>query len=132
MVFFLTGLESDADHDEVEEFNQLHVRFGELRCQVLGVVKATAREVREFCDDRGITVPLLADAGGEMIRDFDAHTPEGRARRVTVVADRHGTVVRVEDPAPPNGHAEAMLEVVRAVREGSLPDPEEAAPESPS
>lgn len=119
-MFFLPGVDEAADRDEIDEYDRLLSEFGAHRAQVLGVVKATARDLRELSDSRGLAVPLLADAGGDMARDYGVMEPNGDLRRVTILADENGEVVRRFDPAPPDGQAAATLAAMRALGSGHL------------
>lgn len=116
VMVFLPGLHDTADLDELAEFDRIHSEFGEERVQVLGVVKATAKHVRDTAEEHGFTIPVLADASGEIISSFEVNEPDGSAKRATVIVDRSGTVAKVFDHAPPSGHAAAVLEAVRELK----------------
>lgn len=120
VIFFLPGVESEADIAQIHEYDGLLREFGSERSQVLGVVKETARRLRALSDERGLNLPLLADAGGEMITAFGVDGPDGRARRVTFVIDKEGTIVRRFDPAPPDDQAITMLNAVKELRDGRI------------
>lgn len=64
----------------------------------------------------GLSLPLLADAGGEMARQFGVTEPDGSVHRATFVVDRHGKVVRRFDPASASKQAPDMLKAVRALK----------------
>jgi peroxiredoxin Q/BCP len=116
VIFFLPDPESDPDRSLLHEYNRFLREFGEETSQVLGVAKVTARRARELSDEMGLSLPLLADAGGEMARAFDAVDPNGALRRATFVVDLHGKVVRRFDPASPSKQAPDMLEAIRALK----------------
>lgn len=120
VVFFLPSVTSPADRDVIREYDEHLKDFADARVQVLGVVKETARRLRSLGDQMGLELPLLADAGGDMIRDFEAQAPDGSARRVTVLSDRHGRILRRFDPSPP-GQAAAILSAIRAMPLDELP-----------
>jgi peroxiredoxin Q/BCP len=120
VIFFLPGIDEPVDRDQIRRYDELLSEFGRERSQPLGVARATARELRDLSDEMGLRIPLLADAGGEMARDFDVLDPDGAPRRVTVLGDTDGRVVRVFDPASPDGQADAMLTAVRELDRGEL------------
>lgn len=74
----------------LEEMDRRHKEFGDQRAQLLAVMKATARQVREMADEHGLSVPILADASGAMARDYDA----SHLTAAAVVADKEGNVHR--------------------------------------
>ena len=102
--------------------------FGSERSQILVVMSLTARETRELADERGLAVPILADASGSMARDFSV---SDAGRPVAVVADKTGGLVRRFDPLPddedPEEVVEALLYAVRAIGSGAL-SPEDHDP----
>lgn len=116
VIFFLPDPDSDADRSLLDEYDRLLKDFGEETSQVLGVAKLTARQARDLSDEMGLSLPVLADAGGEMARQFDVVDPDGFPRRATFVVDRHGRVVRRFDPASPAKQAPDMLEAIRALK----------------
>jgi peroxiredoxin len=96
------------------------------------VTAKTAREVRNYAEDNGISLPILADPGREMARAFEADGGDA-VRSVTVFADTEGVVVRRFDPAPADGQAEALLAAVRAHGSGHIaPEPADTIDEHPS
>lgn len=114
VLLFLPDLTSPGGLVTLSELAGLHKSFGDQRCQVLAVVKATPRQVREFAAATDLTIPILADAGGAMIRDFglaDGYT--GQALPAVVVADRHGQVVHRSEP--PELDADGILALVRGL-----------------
>jgi peroxiredoxin len=104
------------------EVNERLKDFGAERSQILVVMSLTARGTRELADERGLAVPVLADASGSMARDFGVG--DAAWRPVAVVADRAGGLVRRFDPMPddedPQEVIEALLYAVRAIGSGAL------------
>lgn len=105
----------------LEEMDRRHKDFGAERAQILAVMKATARQVREIADERGFSVPILADASGAMARDYEA---AGSGHPVAIVADRDGRVKRRftdflegNDPEPA---VESLLYTIRAIGTNTL------------
>lgn len=132
VIFFLPGLDSEVDRAEVLDFDRMLSDFGTERSQVLGVVKETARRVREIADEMDLHIPVLADAGGEMIASFGVDEPDGRARRATFVVDVDGRIVRRFDPAPPDEQAHTMLTAIRALKAGEIDAQDGTAEEPPA
>lgn len=120
VIFFLPGIEDPVDRAQIRRYDELLSDFGRERSQPLGVARATARSLRDLSDEMDLQIPLLADAGGEMSRDFDVLDPDGRPRRVTVLADADGKVVRWFEPASAEGQADAMLNAVRELERGEI------------
>ncbi len=93
--------------------------FGAERSQVLAVVKETARTVRDIAEERGLAIPILADASGAMARDFDAGETENA---VAVVADEEGRIKRrfapFFDGSDPTPAVESLLNTIKADRDG--------------
>ena len=111
----------------LEEMDRRHKDFGVERAQLLAVMRATAREVRDLADDHELSVPILADASGAMARDYDAAES---AHPVAVVADKQGNVKRrftnFLDDNDPEPAVESILYTVRALGTNTLdPDGEE-------
>lgn len=131
VIFFLPGVDDDVDRDQILSYDSLLKEFGTERSQALGVTKETARTLRDLADDLGLGVPLLADAAGEMARQFDVDDPDGRPRRVTFLADKEGVVVRRIDPAPPDGQAASMLAAVKELAQGEIGAPRRDQLEEP-
>jgi peroxiredoxin len=114
-IFFVIDVDSEDDRRLILQYDRLLSQFGSEAAQVLGVARATARELRELADELGLAIPLLADAASNMARDFGAAGPDGHIRRVTVVADKTGAIVRRLDPAPLEGQPELVLAAVRGL-----------------
>lgn len=95
--------------------------FGSERSQILVVMSLTARETRELSDERGLAVPVLADASRAMASDFEAINDAGLP--VAVIADKTARLVRRFDPLPdeePEEVVDALLYAVRAIGSGTL------------
>ena len=128
MVFVFLDQESSRDLDLLENLNSHLKDFGSERAQVLVVLRVTARRARELADERGMAIPILADASGAMARDFDADDGSSN-RSVAIVADKDGRVVRRFDPISAEDDAsevtKALLYAVRALGSGALEGPGE-------
>jgi peroxiredoxin len=101
--------------DLLEELDRRLRDFGAERSQALAVVKETARSVRELAEERGLAVPILADASGSMARDFGAAEAD---HAVALVADAEGRIKRRFDPffdgTDPTPAVESLLNTIRA------------------
>lgn len=111
---FVPDPESPDGISIIEELNRRLKDFGSERSQVLTVAKKTARSVRDIADDRGLAIPILADASGAMARDFEADADEV----VAVVADADGNIeARFEpffDGTDPKPAVEELLAAIKA------------------
>lgn len=110
---FVSDPQSLEGDSIIEELDRRLKDFGSERSQVLVVSRLTARGAREVADDRGLAIPILADASGAMARDFDADTES----IVAVVADKAGSIETRFDPffdgADPQSAVEQLLEAIR-------------------
>lgn len=121
VLVFLSDLESEEDRRTLSAFDDRLGDFGAERSQVFAVVKETARAVRDYADSHQMSMPILADASGSMIRDYETDDDEGNPRRVVVVADKTGELVRRFDPIPIDGDmVERALETVRGIKAGAV------------
>jgi peroxiredoxin len=112
VVFFVPDVETEAARDEIDAWSEHLVDFGHLRVQVLGIVPATPREVRDAAREWGWVVPLLADEGHLIAHELGI-TSEG-AGAPTLVADRNGRVVEiVARDIDGAAHAKAVLDVAQ-------------------
>lgn len=108
-ILFLADLEEDRAL--VSEMNEALPDFGDRRSQLLTVARATASEVRNFVEENGIVMPILADAAGAMARDYGAEGEAGR-RRMAVIADAEGRIVRRLGPLGESGVADMLLTTI--------------------
>lgn len=118
VLVFLTGLASDRDL--LGSLNGRLSDFGAERAQVLAVVEDTAANTRQFAEEEGIVMPILADASGAMFRDYGAEVAPGDVHRIAVIADTEGRVIRRYDPLPVEGAADGLLTTVRALGSGAV------------
>jgi peroxiredoxin len=93
---------------ELDEWDEHLVDFGHLRVQVLGVLRTTAKTLREESEEAARGVTLLADEDGRI----GAALAAGAAPVPTLIADRTGTIVDVVDRDESTGH---VVEVLRRV-----------------
>ncbi len=114
--------DTDTPHGTsfLEELDRRHADFGSERAQVLTVTKETARRVRELADQRGLSIPILADASGAMARQFAVADTDVSA----LVADKEGRIEQRWDPllhdaTDPAEAVESLLDTLRAMDRGS-------------
>lgn len=125
VLVFIPDVHSPDGIALLEELDRRQKDFGSERSQLLAIAKETARSVRDLSDERGISVPILADASGGMARDFSVE-PDGEA--VAVVSDKSGRVKRrfapFFDGTDPTPAVESLLYTVRATGTGALGEPD--------
>lgn len=126
VIAFHPGFSDGGTDQLVKSFDELLSEFGSRRSQVLIVVPETATTVREYAKDHDISLPILADPGSDMARNFDALDESGNFEPVLVVTDADGVVVRRYDEAPDDGQAQAALRAIRVEGSGAL-EPEHGA-----
>lgn len=123
----------DADTSQgtilLEELDRRHADFGSERAQVLTVTKETARRVRELADERGLSIPILADASGAMARQFAVAETGVSA----LVADEQGRIERRWDPlfqdaTDPAAAVDSLLDTLRSMDRSSSRDSDKADP----
>jgi thioredoxin-dependent peroxiredoxin len=115
VVFFLTDHRTEGDRERIETYDRLLSEFGAERVQVLGVLKETAADVRRLAGEMDVNVPLLADAGGDMARDFDVPVDEAGPERFTIVANASGTIVGRFGPDDDGGAPDEVLDLVKSL-----------------
>ena len=113
-LFFLDSLDQADDQIELAAFDEMLVEFGHRRVQLLGVVSAPLRELRDAT--QSLAVPVLADEDGTMRTEFGGLD----LLPFTVIIDRHGTVVAALE----RRDTEHPHDVLRAVDALQLSDPE--------
>jgi peroxiredoxin len=107
---------------EANEFTALIDEFSAADTVVLGVSKDSCAKHQKFIGKYGLKVELLADTEGELCelygtwgqRKFMGREYMGIGRS-TFVIDKQGKLVEVNYKVKARGHAEAILEIVRAL-----------------
>lgn len=120
-IVFLTGLESDRELLDV--LNDALPEFGKNRSQLLAVARVTADELRRFVEANDIVMPVLADASGEMSRDFGAYDELGNPSRIAVVATAEGRLVTRLEGLSETDVVEELLNELRDLHPGSDIEP---------
>lgn len=89
---------------------------------MVGVSADKPENVRRFRDDNGLTFTLIADPGGDVIRDYGVTDEPGpKAKRMTFLIDPDGTVVQVWDQVDVKTHADRVLDTVREKAQAMVP-----------
>ena len=107
---------------EANEFTALVDEFAAADTVVLGVSKDNCAKHLKFISKHGLKVELLADTEGELcelygtwgLRKFMGREYMGIGRS-TFVINKQGELVEVNYKVKAKGHAEAILEIVRAL-----------------
>jgi peroxiredoxin len=107
---------------EANEFTALIDAFSTADTVVLGVSKDSCVKHQKFISKYGLKVELLADTEGELCelygtwgqRKFMGREYMGIGRS-TFVIDKQGKLIEVNYKVKAKGHAEAILEIVRAL-----------------
>lgn len=107
---------------EALDFTNLADAFEAAGCVVYGVSRDDCGSHAAFRDKHGLTVSLLADIDGEVCEQYgvwqekekDGVRKMGIARS-TFVIDKAGVIRHALYGVTAKGHAEAMLELVRAL-----------------
>lgn len=120
VIVFVSNADTAQSTRLLEELDRRHADFGAERAQVLAVTKETARRVRELADQRGLSIPILADASGAMARQF-AVAETGIS---ALVADEEGRIERRWDPllhdaTDPTPAVDSLLHTVRTMDRAS-------------
>ena len=122
VLFFLDGLDAADDQLELQAFDDILVEFGHRRVQLLGVVPATPRALRDATESSAVTV--LADENGTIRGRFGGG---GDGGPFSVVIDREGTVRSVVQRRSSEHPAEVLEEVDRLrARDPERMEPSEA------
>jgi peroxiredoxin Q/BCP len=86
-----------------------------LGATVVGVSVDSIASHETFCQQLGLTFPLLSDSGGTVCRAYGTLASDGRAHRSTFVVDERGNIRAVFPVVKVQGHVEEVLRVLRAM-----------------
>jgi peroxiredoxin Q/BCP len=108
---------------EAIDFSELDDEFAKLKTVILGVSMDDCVSHGAFRDKHGLSVQLLADMGGEVCNSYGVlHEKEYEGhkkiciQRSTFIIDRHGMVKHAMYGVNPRGHAEAVLNLVKKLK----------------
>jgi peroxiredoxin Q/BCP len=104
-------------------FSELDDEFAKLKTVILGVSMDDCVSHGAFRDKHGLSVQLLADTEGDVCNRYGVlHEKEYQSRekiciqRSTFIIDRDGRVKHALYGVSPRGHAEAVLNLVKALK----------------
>jgi peroxiredoxin Q/BCP len=107
---------------EAIEFSELDDAFSALHTVVLGVSMDDCMSHGSFRDKHGLSVQLLADADGDVCRQYCVLSEkeiEGKRRlaitRSTFIIDRGGVLRHTLYGVNPRGHAQQVLKLVKGL-----------------
>ena len=83
---------------------------------VIGISKDTVEAQEKFANKNGLSFPLLADEGGEVIRRYGVDLAFGVAKRKSFLVDSHGKIAKVYETVAPSKHAAEVLKDLETVR----------------
>ena len=66
--------------------------FSELDATVVGISSQSVDSHESFTAEHGLNVPLLADEGGKVAKEYGAHTPVVGTKRAAIIVDEDGVV----------------------------------------
>jgi thioredoxin-dependent peroxiredoxin len=66
--------------------------FGALDATVVGISSQSVESHQGFSAEHDLNVPLLADEGGEVAKQYDAHAPVVGTKRAVIIVDEDGVV----------------------------------------
>ena len=66
--------------------------FAALNATVVGISAQDVASHQDFTEKHRLTVPLLADVGGNVAKQYSAHSPRLGTKRAVIVVDEHGVV----------------------------------------
>lgn len=108
---------------EAIAFSELDDAFAKLKTVILGVSMDDCESHEAFRDKHGLSVQLLADMEGDVCNRYGVlHEKEYEGRkkiciqRSTFIIDRKGMVKHAMYDVSPRGHAEAVLDLVKALK----------------
>ncbi len=66
--------------------------FGALDATVVGISSQSVESHQGFSAKHDLNVPLLADEGGDVAKQYDAYTPVVGTKRAVIIVDEDGVV----------------------------------------
>jgi peroxiredoxin Q/BCP len=119
VLFFYPGDSTPSCTTEAQDFTTLAPRFEAAGGRVLGISTGTVAAKDKFVKKSGLTIPLLADEGGEMLNAYGVWGEKSMygktymgIHRTTVLIDPEGRVVQVWPVSRVKSHADEVLAAV--------------------
>lgn len=107
---------------EANEFTALADEFAACDTVILGVSKDDCESHQAFIKKFNLNLALLADTSGELCEAYDVWQEKEKDGvkkmgivRSTFVINKEGKLIVAEYQVAPQGHAQAMLDVVKAI-----------------
>jgi peroxiredoxin Q/BCP len=130
VLFFYPGDSTPSCTTEAQDFTTLAPRFEAAGGRVLGISTGTVAAKDTFVKKSGLTIPLLADEGGEMLNAYGVWgenpctaKPTWASTRTTVLIDPEGRVVQVWPVSRVKSHADEVLAAVERLARPGLSRP---------
>ncbi len=122
VIYFYPRANTPGCTREAIDFSRLSNEFARAGTDVIGVSADSIKAQESFRDGHNLTTPLLSDTTRAMLKDYRAwgtksnygKTYEGIIRS-TILIDRQGRIAQVWRDVRVDGHADAVLQVARAL-----------------
>ena len=107
---------------EANDFTRLANDFEQIDTVIIGVSKDDCNSHQAFIEKFNLKVELLADTSGKVCDDYEVWQEKEKNGvkkmgivRSTFVINKEGMLVEAQYSVDPNGHAEAILDIVKAI-----------------
>lgn len=107
---------------EANDFTRLANDFNQHETVVIGVSKDDCNSHQAFIEKFNLKVELVADTSGEICEDYDVWQEKEKKGvknmgivRSTFVINKEGILIEAQYGVDPNGHAEAILDIIKAI-----------------
>lgn len=114
---------------QAKAYSEALTAFNKLGVEVFGISGGDDKSKEKFCQKYNLKVTLLSDPSFALCRMFGAFGPKvfmGRRyngiSRNTYVFDKQHKLVKIIEKADPASDAETVLELIKALEEGSSSD----------
>ncbi|MEM8787237.1 MAG: thioredoxin-dependent thiol peroxidase [Pseudomonadota bacterium] len=122
VLFFYPRADTAGCTKEAVAFTGLMADFDNARVTVLGISKDTVAKQQKFATKHGLTMPLLSDADSDVSERFGTWVEKSMygktymgIERATFLIDAEGRIAQIWRKVKVPGHAEAVLEVAKAL-----------------
>jgi peroxiredoxin Q/BCP len=122
VLFFYPRDDTSGCTKENEAFTALQSEFAALGVKVYGISKDSLASHEKFMAKKNLTVPLLSDEGSDVCEKFGVWKEKSMygkkfmgIERSTFLIDADGRIAQEWRKVKVPGHAEAVLEVARAL-----------------
>lgn len=108
---------------EANDFTSLAAEFATADTVIIGVSKDDCDSHRAFISKYGLNVQLLADTSGDLCDSYGVWqevekdgVKKWKIVRSTFIIDKNGLLVEALYGVNPEGHAQAVLDIVKALK----------------